>query len=164
MVLSHKWKFVSGDSSKCVGCCVCEYVCSMEHEKTYNPTKSRIRVVRLSPFVNLAIACRLCEDPQCVIACPREALLKSEETGVIMVDEEMCNGCAWCVEACDFGSIQLHPESRVAFVCDLCDGEPKCVEWCPEEALDFATTDVLAQKARISTVKRLFQKDLMATT
>jgi len=75
MVLSHKWKFVSGDSSKCVGCCVCEYVCSMEHEKTYNPTKSRIRVVRLSPFVNLAIACRLCEDPQCVIACPREAAL-----------------------------------------------------------------------------------------
>ena len=164
MVLPHKWKFVSGDPSKCVGCCVCEYVCSMEHEKTYNPTKSRIRVVRLNPFINLAIACRLCEDPQCVIACPREALSQSEETGVIMVDEEMCNGCAWCVEACDFGAIQLHPESRVAFVCDLCDGEPKCVEWCPEEALDFITEEVLAQKARISTVKKLFQKYLTATT
>ena len=136
----------------------------MEHEKTYNPTKSRIRVVRLNPFINLAIACRLCEDPQCVIACPREALSQSEETGVIMVDEEMCNGCAWCVEACDFGAIQLHPESRVAFVCDLCDGEPKCVEWCPEEALDFITGEVLAQKARISTVKKLFQKALIATT
>lgn len=164
MVLPHKWKFVSGDPSKCVGCCVCEYVCSMEHEKTYNPTKSRIRVVRLNPFVNMAIACRLCEDPQCVIACPREALLQSEETGVIMVDEEMCNGCAWCVEACDFGAIQLHPESRVAFVCDLCDGEPQCVEWCPEEALDFITEDVLAQKARISATKKLFQKALIVTT
>jgi carbon-monoxide dehydrogenase iron sulfur subunit len=164
MVLPHKCRFVSGDPSKCVGCCVCEYVCSMEHEKTYNPTKSRIRVVRLNPFVNLAIACRLCEDPQCVTACPREALSKSEETGVIMVDEEMCNGCAWCVEACDFGSIQLHAESRVAFVCDLCDGEPKCVEWCPEEALDFITEEVLAQKARISAVKKLFQKARIATT
>ena len=164
MVLHHKRKFVSGDPSKCVGCCVCEYVCSMEHEKTYNPTKSRIRVVRLNPFVNLAIACRLCEDPACVIACPREALLQSEETGVIMVNEEMCNGCAWCVDACDFGSIQLHPESKVAFVCDLCDGEPQCVEWCPEQALDFTTKEVLAQKARISATKRLFQKALTATT
>jgi carbon-monoxide dehydrogenase iron sulfur subunit len=163
-VLQHKWKFVSGDPSKCVGCCVCEYVCSMEHEKTYNPTKSRIRVVRLNPFVNVAIACRLCEDPQCIAACPREALSQSEETGVIMVDEEMCNGCAWCVEACDFGSIQLHPESRVAFVCDLCDGEPQCVEWCPEQALDFITEGVLAQKARISATKRLFQKALIVST
>lgn len=135
----------------------------MEHEKTYNPTKSRIRVVRLNPFVNLAIACRLCEDPRCVAACPRDALSQSEETGVIMVDEEMCNGCAWCVEACDYGSIQLHPDSRIAFVCDLCDGEPKCVEWCPEEALDFTTKDILAQKARISSVKKLFQKALVPT-
>jgi Fe-S-cluster-containing hydrogenase component 2 len=135
----------------------------MEHEKTYNPTKSRIRVVRLNPFVNVAIACRLCEDPQCVIACPREALLQSEETGVIIVDEEMCNGCAWCVEACDFGSIQLHPERKVAFVCDLCEGEPKCVEWCPEEALDFITEEVLAQKARIKATKKLFQKALIAS-
>jgi carbon-monoxide dehydrogenase iron sulfur subunit len=163
MSSTHKWQFVSGDPSKCVGCCVCEYVCSMEHEKTYNPTKSRIRVVRLNPFVNMAIACRLCEDPQCVIACPREALSQSEETGVIMVDEKMCNGCAWCVEACDFGAIQLHPESRVAFVCDLCDGEPQCVEWCPEEALDFITENVLAQKARISATKKLFQKALITT-
>jgi carbon-monoxide dehydrogenase iron sulfur subunit len=164
LVLHHKWKFVSGDPSKCVGCCVCEYVCSMEHEKTYNATKSRIRVVRLDPFVNLAIACRFCEDPQCVIACPREALVQSEETGVIMVDEGICNGCAWCVEACDFGSIQLHPESRVAFVCDLCDGDPRCVEWCPEEALDFTTSEILAQKARISSAKKMFRKALITTT
>ena len=81
-----------------------------------------------------------------------------------MVDEEKCNGCAWCVEACDYGAIQLHPERKVVFVCDLCDCEPKCVEWCPEEALDFAAKDVLAQKARIAVVKKLFQEALKATT
>lgn len=162
MVLHHKWKFISGDPSKCVGRCVCEYSCSMEHEKTYNSTKSRIRVVRLNPFINLAIACRFCEDPQCIIACPKNALSQSEETGVIIVDEDVCNGCSWCIEACDFGSIQLHPARRVAFVCDLCQGEPKCVEWCPEEALDFTTTKVLALKARISSVKKLFQKSLFS--
>jgi Fe-S-cluster-containing hydrogenase component 2 len=91
-------------------------------------------------------------------------LFQSKETGVVIVDEEKYNGCAWCFEDCNFGFIQLHPESKVAFVCDLCDGEPKCVEWCPEEALDFVTKEVLAQKARISTVKKLFQKAMISTS
>jgi len=99
-----------------------------------------------------------------IIACPREALLQSEKTGVIIVDEEAGDGCARCVEACNFGAIQLHPERRIAFVCDLCEGEPQFVEWCPEETLDFITEEVLAQKARISATKKLFQKDLIATT
>jgi Fe-S-cluster-containing hydrogenase component 2 len=45
-------------------------------------------------------------------------------------------------------------------VCDLCkdEGEPQCVKWCPEEALTLVTSDVLAQKARISAVKKLFQE------
>lgn len=162
----HERKFVSGDPVKCVGCCVCEYACSVEHEKTYNPTKSRIRVVRLNPFANLAVTCRLCEDAPCVIACPRDALEQSEETGKILVDEDKCNGCGWCIEACDFGAIQLHPETRVVFTCDLCEssGEPKCVEWCPEEALELTTKDILSQKERISVVKKMFQEALKATT
>ena len=149
-------KFVSADPEKCVGCCVCEYICSLEKEKVFNPTKSRIRVVRLHPLINLSVTCRLCVDPPCVAACPRDALEQSEETGVIMVDEEKCNGCGWCIEACDYGAITLHPETKVVFACDLCDGEPKCVEWCPEEALDFVTADILAQKARVTSIKRLF--------
>lgn len=151
-------KFVSADPDKCVGCCVCEYVCSFEKEKVFNPLKSRIRTVRLHPLINLAVTCRLCEDAPCVAACPRDALEQSEETGVILVDEEKCNGCGWCIEACDYGAITLHPEKRVVVVCDLCDGEPKCVEWCPEEALDFVTRDILAQKARRAVVKKLFQE------
>jgi len=156
----HDRKFVSADPNKCVGCCVCEYACSMVKEKTFNPTKSRIRAVRLNPLVNLAITCRLCEDPPCVAACPRDALTQSEETGIIMVDDEACNGCGWCIEACDYGAIMLHPETKVVYICDLCKdvGKPQCVEWCPEEALELVTSDVLAQKARRSAVKKLFQE------
>ena len=158
----HKRKFVSVDPDKCVGCCVCEYACSYEKEKTFNPTKSRIRVVRLDSAINMSLACRLCEDAPCITACPRDALTQSKETGTIMVDEEKCNGCGWCIEACDYGAIMLHPERKVVYVCDVCEGEPKCVEWCPEEALDFVTVDVLAQKARISAVKKLFQERAQA--
>lgn len=114
--------------------------------------------------MNLAVACRHCEDASCVAACPRDALEQSEEKGVIMVDEEKCTGCGWCDEACDYGAIQLHPERKVVYVCDLCEGEPKCVEWCPEEALDFTTKDVLSQKAGITAIKKLFQEALEATS
>jgi len=164
MVKIHERKFVSADPEKCTGCQVCEYACAMEKEGVFNPLKSRIRVVRLNQLINMSLTCRLCEDPPCVAACPRDALTQSEETGIILVDEDKCNGCGWCIEACDYGAITLHPETKVVFVCDLCQdkGKPQCVEWCPEEALDFVTSDVLAQKARIEAVKKLFQEALKA--
>jgi carbon-monoxide dehydrogenase iron sulfur subunit len=129
----------------------------MVKEKTYNPTKSRIRAIRLGPLVNLAITCRHCEDPACVTACPKEALSQEETTGVIMIDEEKCNGCSWCIEACPFGAMMLHPKKKVVSTCDNCKdlGEPQCVKWCPEEALEFLTADVLAQKSRQTAVKNL---------
>jgi electron transport protein HydN len=156
----HDRKFVSADPEKCIGCSVCEYACSMVKEKTFNPTKARIRAIRLGPLVNLAVACRLCEDPPCVAACPRDALSQEENTGIIMIDEDKCNGCGWCIEACDFGAIMLHPETKVVFVCDTCkdEGKPQCVEWCPEEALEFVTADVRAQKPRKTAVMKLFKE------
>ncbi|MEM0058610.1 MAG: 4Fe-4S dicluster domain-containing protein [Candidatus Bathyarchaeia archaeon] len=163
MVKIHERKFVSVDPDKCVGCQVCEYICSWTKEKAFNPLKSRIRVVRLNPLVNVSITCRLCEDPPCVAACPRDALTQSEENGTILVDEDKCNGCGWCIEACDYGAIMLHPDKKVVFVCDLCKDKPdgpQCVKWCPEEALDLVTADVLAQKARITATRKLFQEAL----
>jgi len=162
LATTTKRKFVSADPEKCVGCCVCEYACSMEKEKAFNPLKSRMRVVRLNPLINMSVTCRLCQDPACVQACPRDALHQSTEAGNIMVDEEKCNGCGWCIEACDYGAITLHPEKKTVFVCDLCEGKPKCVEWCPEEALDFTSDEQLAQKARRSAVKKLFQEAIKA--
>lgn len=153
-------EFVSADPDKCVGCQVCEYICAFEKEKVFNPIKSRIRSVRLHPIINLAVTCRLCEDAPCVAACPRDALEQSEETGIILIDEDKCNGCGWCIEACDFGAVTLNPETRVVMMCDLCahrsDKKPQCVVWCPEEALYFTTKGLLAQKARIASVRKLF--------
>jgi len=74
---------------------------------------------------------------------------------VIVVEDRLCNGCGWCIKACDFGSIALDPKPTVN-ICDLCmDREegPACIEWCPEEALELATTSTVSQKARIEAVK-----------
>jgi len=140
-------KFVSVDPSKCTGCGICEYACTLEKgESVWNPLRSRIRVVRMTPLFNFALACRSCEDAQCVKACPEKALLQCEDTGVLMVKEKACKGCDWCIQACPHGGISLHPDKGIAIACDLCDGEPQCVESCPEEALELVPSDELADK------------------
>ena len=149
-------RFVSADPSKCIGCNICEYVCALEKKRSFNPLRSRIRVVRLHPLVNVTVACRFCEDAPCVHACPRNALKQSEENGVVLIDEEKCDACGWCIQACDYGAITLNPEKKVVMACDLCGGEPKCIDFCPEEALELVTEDVVAQKTWVSSVEKLF--------
>ena len=161
MVRPQDRKFVTADPEKCIGCIVCEYACSMVNEKTFNPTKSRIRAMRLGPLVNMAVTCRHCEDPACVAACPRDALKQECDSGIIRVDENACNGCGWCISACQFGAMNMHPTKKTVFTCNSCTDnetkEPQCVKWCPEEALTYVTAETLAQKYRQKAVKNLFQ-------
>ncbi len=149
------------DPDLCNGCRLCEYVCSGNKLGVFDPSLSRIRVVRIEPVTMTAISCRMCADAPCVLACPRDALTQDLETGVIHVDETKCDGCGWCVEACDFGAVVLNPAKKMAEICDLCadkeDG-PQCVVYCPKEALSLATPEVLRQKMRRDVVKRLFEE------
>jgi indolepyruvate ferredoxin oxidoreductase alpha subunit len=115
----------------------------MEKEETFNPVKSRIRAVRLDTIKNIAMTCRTCPDAPCVAACPNDALTQSIETKTIVVDQSKCKGCGWCIEACEYGAISLHPGTKKAIVCDMCNGDPVCIQWCPESALSLKgkTTD-----------------------
>jgi Fe-S-cluster-containing hydrogenase component 2 len=146
-------RFLTVNPEKCVGCNICEYACSWEKEQTINPLRSRIRVVRLHPFVNQAIVCKLCEDPPCVVSCPRDALTQSEETGVIRVDAEKCDGCGWCIEACPYGAIRYDLDARSVIICDLCDGDPRCKASCPEEAIEFVSEDAEIQATWVTALR-----------
>ena len=140
-------KFVSVDPGKCIGCGICEYACTVEKgEGVWNPMRSRIRVVRMAPVFNFALTCRGCNDAKCVKACPERALSQSERTGLLIIDEGKCKGCDWCVQACDHGGITIHADTGKAIACNLCEGEPKCVDACPEEALEIVESDEAAEK------------------
>jgi len=146
-VKSGSRRFVAVDPSKCTGCGICEYACSLEKsEGQWNPLASRIRVLRLAPMLNVAIACRFCKDARCVTACPEKALVQSEANGVLIVDEHKCKGCDWCIQACPHGALALHPDKVLVVACDLCGGEPKCVDSCPEEALELVPDEDAAEK------------------
>ena len=131
-------QYVACNNDKCVGCDICEYACSFEKEGAFNPLKSRIRSVRIRQTFNTAVTCKACPNAPCVVSCPEKAIIQSKETGAIKVDEEKCNGCGWCIEACEYGALTLHPETKKALICDLCGGDPKCIPMCPEGALSLA--------------------------
>ena len=149
-------EFVAVDPSKCNGCGICEYVCSLEKsEGQWNPLTSRIRVLRLNPLLNVAMACRFCKDARCVTACPEKALVQSGANGVLIVDERKCKGCDWCVQACPHGGIALHPDKGFVVACDLCGGEPKCIGFCPEEALELVSDDDAADGMWNAAIEKL---------
>lgn len=125
------YKFFYVNPEKCIGCNLCEYVCSLKKVGCFNPSKSRIRVVRMHPFINLALTCKLCDNPSCVTVCPRKALIQHEKTRVIRVDNDKCDGCSQCIEACPYGAIRYDEDARSVTICDLCEGEPECKEICP---------------------------------
>lgn len=157
--------FLFVNPQKCVGCHICEFVCSWEKEGTFNPLKSRIRVVHIPPFLNLALTCRLCEDTPCISACPRDALFTSPRTGAVLVDDAKCDGCGWCIEACPYGAIKHDEDINTVLVCDLCGGETKCKELCPEEAIEFMTSESEIQKAWVSASRKCIKaaENLMDT-
>jgi Fe-S-cluster-containing hydrogenase component 2 len=77
-----------------------------------------------------------------------------------MIDEELCDGCGWCIEACEFGAILLNPETKSVEICDLCAefDEPQCVKYCEKEALSLSEPEVVAQKTRRDVVGKLLRE------
>ena len=139
---SRSKEIIHCDPDKCNGCEVCEYVCSWYHGGEINWKRSRIRAVKIEPIYSIAITCRKCDEPACKSACPRDAISQNA-AGVIHIDKDKCNGCGWCVEACEFGVMKLQQDTRLAFCCDYCEDLDglKCVELCPKEALSYASLD-----------------------
>lgn len=137
------------DYDKCNRCEICEVECATVKEDSLDFSLSRIRVVHTKSIHHMAIACVLCDKPPCVTSCPRDALSQSE-SGTILVDEDKCIGCGWCIQACDFGAIMTHPTKKIA-ICDLCEeerkgGDPPCVKICPFDALTFLTRNEASSK------------------
>lgn len=130
------------DVDACFWCRSCELVCSLYHEGECNPSLSRIKIsLDLFQQKAEAIVCHQCENAKCIVACPVEGAMNIDEgTGSVTIDEEKCVRCGNCAEACPFNSgeiIKLSPLKGKFIKCDLCGGDPQCVEICPTRALRY---------------------------
>ena len=87
--------------------------------------------------IDVPMVCQQCETPICEAVCPMHALYRDPQTGAMLIKEEACIGCRMCIIACPFGGSSIHPETIKTIKCDLCLGEPQCVEFCATKALEY---------------------------
>ncbi|MDH4142168.1 MAG: 4Fe-4S dicluster domain-containing protein [Chloroflexota bacterium] len=110
-----------------------------------------------SPVVDARFVPRLCmqcENSPCTAVCPVGATYRTPD-GVILIDEERCIGCGYCVVACPYGARYIVPAAEdtprgvpgVADKCTFCYHRitaglpPACVEACPVGARRYGDLD-----------------------
>lgn len=81
--------------------------------------------------------CNHCTHPACLDACPRGAIDKREQDGIVLVNQDKCHGYRFCVEACPYKKVYFDPKRQVATKCIFClprieEGvAPACARQCP---------------------------------
>jgi Fe-S-cluster-containing hydrogenase component 2 len=133
-------KMILFDESLCVGCQRCMLACSLVHDGVCDLRLSRLVIgvpsLLESDYCTMNI-CRQCASPECLVACPYGAITVDPKTNARVVDAGKCVGCGKCVDACLFGAIKLNMDTKKAFKCDLCYGDPTCVKVCTQGALKY---------------------------
>jgi formate dehydrogenase iron-sulfur subunit len=115
--------------------------------------------------------CKHCTHAACLDVCPTGSLFRTEY-GTVVVQEDICNGCGYCVPACPFGvldkrhiprpsgdppaeilGLQLGKEDGRVWKCTLCydrlkgGHEPACAKACPTDSIQFGPLDELRERA-----------------
>jgi formate dehydrogenase iron-sulfur subunit len=110
--------------------------------------------------------CKHCTHAGCLDVCPTGSLFRTE-FGTVVVQEDICNGCGYCVPACPFGVIdrrigeQGQKNVGIAQKCTLCYDRlgagktPACAQACPTESIQFGDLDELRERAaaRVETLQ-----------
>ena len=124
---------------KCDGCGDCETACSEKHSGHSGKRFSRIRVVGGNGHGRLFVpfVCRQCDDPPCMAVCQNSAIYKDDKLNRNVIDPNKCIGCKMCFSACPFGAIGFDSTRGFAYKCELCGGDPECVNACEKGAIEY---------------------------
>ncbi len=163
-----KWYGIGIDIEKCIGCGNCAKACKIENNISKEPfyfrnwveqyTITNDKKVKVdSPnggidgFTQMVPddeiyktffvpkMCNHCSKSPCTQVCPVGASFESKE-GLVLIDQNYCIGCGYCVQACPYGCRYIDPEKGVADKCTLCYHrlekglDPACMSVCPTGA------------------------------
>ena len=105
-----------------------------------------------SGWLMMSDVCKHCHNAPCLEACPTGSLFKTEFDTVV-VQQDICNGCGYCVPACPFGVIDVSVQDGKAHKCTLCYDrlkgglEPACAKSCPTDSIMFGELEDLQARA-----------------
>jgi len=145
----------------CTGCNRCVYACSAVKTGSFFPSRSRIHINNFSyNGYSVPSICFQCPKPDCLQACPEHAIYK-DESGIVRVAHQKCNGCGDCVTACPYGMID-QDDDGLAFKCDYCGGDPACVKECEPGAIAFKPEESQMRKLRALQMKQRISMETAA--
>ena len=150
------------DMNRCYACQACSIACKDWNDiepgaekwmTVYEWEKGTFPNIRLNA---LAFPCAHCEDPSCMKVCPNGAIYKEDEFGAVLVDQDKCEGCRKCYEACPYGSPKFASDEQGAKMskCTMCvdrlaEGmpapdatKPAFIIWNPREKTQLIPYDV----------------------
>lgn len=162
------------DLAKCVGCSACAVACKQENATPPGVFWGRVHIYETGRYPEVKLRylptlCMHCEEPACEKACPTGATSRRQD-GIVVVDEDVCIGCGYCVWACPYQARALnrraprpyHPaygltpyeeeeydehQKGIVEKCNFCVGrvdqgeQPACVRACPPGARIFGDLD-----------------------
>jgi formate dehydrogenase iron-sulfur subunit len=166
------------DTSVCIGCKACEVACkewngvpdeplgfqesSYDHSGGLGPNRWRhVAFVEQEPrfdaegmrWLMASDVCKHCTHAACLDVCPTGALFRTE-LGTVVVQEDVCNGCGYCVPACPFGVLSRREDDGRVWKCTLCYDrtgagmEPACAKACPTDSIQYGELEVLRVRAQ----------------
>ena len=169
------------DTTLCIGCKACEVACKQWNSlpadnldflgTSYDNTRSlgattwrHVKFIEqpAAPgnaagdprWLFLSDICKHCENAGCLEACPTGAIARTE-FGTVVIQQDVCNGCQYCVPACPYGVITADKEGGgTAHKCTLCYDrlkgglEPACAKACPTDSIQFGPIEELHARAQ----------------
>lgn len=141
MIQKKRYGFVI-DVSRCIDCRACLVACSVENNVSMEHTRIWVHDLGLmGEFPDLSrkfmpYNCMHCDNPPCTEVCVSGATYKDPENGLVLVDQEACIGCGFCVDACPYNARYLDSERGVVDKCTACvqrlevGMQPACVATC----------------------------------
>ncbi len=140
---AKRWAMVL-DLRKCIGCQACTVSCSMENQPPLGQFRTIVSQYEVEnvdqphkpvEVFMLPRLCNHCDNPPCIPVCPVQATYQQED-GVVLIDNERCVGCGYCVQACPYDARFINKETNTADKCTFCYHRvsvgllPACVESC----------------------------------
>lgn len=106
-----------------------------------------------SNWLMVSDVCKHCVEAGCLHACPTGAIVRTE-FDTVYIQQDICNGCGYCLPACPFGVPAIGVTDHQAHKCTLCydrlkEGlEPACAKACPTASIQFGPVAELRDRAR----------------